>query len=287
MHGLLNLDKPPGVTSRDVVNHVQRLVRPAKCGHAGTLDPLATGVLVVCIGKATRLIEFIQQQPKTYEATFQLGCRSDTDDIEGTVVPISDARPVSREEVESALPAFLGQILQRPPDFSAVKIRGQRAYERARRGEELAITERPVTVHSLRILRFEYPELDLAIHCGSGTYVRSLGRDLALALGTGAVMSRLVRTAIGPFHLADAAHPSSLTATSIGESLLPLSRGVAGLPAISLSQDEVERICRGQSISRSGHGLKGESAAFDSNGDLCAIVVPKDADQLGPLRVLV
>ena len=172
MHGLLNLHKPAGVTSRAVVNQIQRLVRPAKIGHTGTLDPLATGVLVVCVGAATRLTEYVQQMRKTYEATFLLGRRSDTDDVDGDVAEISDALQPSQAEIEGALPPFVGAISQRPPDFSAVKIQGQRAYALARLGEPLAIAERTVHVHVLRLVHYVYPQLQLEIECGSGTNVR-------------------------------------------------------------------------------------------------------------------
>src|SRR5687768_4447654 len=129
MHGLLNLNKPAGVTSRDVVNQIQRLVRPAKVGHAGTLDPLATGVLVVCIGNATRLIEYVQRMPKSYRAAFILGRSSDTDDIEGNVLEVADAPQPSIETLTSVLPRFIGEISQRPPAFSAIKVQGRRAYD--------------------------------------------------------------------------------------------------------------------------------------------------------------
>ncbi len=175
MFGILNLDKPPGLTSRDAVNGVQRLAYPNKVGHAGTLDPLATGVLVVCLGKATRLIEFVQQQPKHYLAEFDLGLTSDTEDIEGDVRQMDDAAPVSYEDIRNALPRFVGQIMQRPPAYSALKIKGRRAYKLARRGETVELAPRPINVYSLKLVHFHYPRVTLDIVCGSGTYVRSLG----------------------------------------------------------------------------------------------------------------
>ncbi len=286
MHGLLNLHKPAGITSRDVVNQVQRLVRPAKIGHAGTLDPLATGVLVVCVGAATRLVEYVQRLPKSYEATFLLGRQSDTDDIEGAVVEMPDVRQPSRSDLEAALPRFVGTISQRPPDYSAVKVRGQRAYELARKGEKISLTERTVSVHSLRIVRYEYPVLDVAIECGSGTYVRALGRDLAESLGTRAVMSQLVRTAIGPFKLAAAVHPHSLTANAVPAALFPLEAAVEELPAIRLSDEEIVLIRRGQPISRPQHALPADVAGFDRHGNLIAVLVPHNSDHLRPDKVL-
>src|SRR5437868_5550844 len=139
MFALLNVNKPAGITSRDVVNRLQRLVRPAKVGHAGTLDPLATGVLVVCLGQATRLIEYVQQMPKTYHGTFLLGRESDTEDIEGDVKELPNAPRPSRAEIDAALPQFVGRIEQRPPAYSALKVGGERAYDKARRGEAVVL----------------------------------------------------------------------------------------------------------------------------------------------------
>src|SRR3989304_2088231 len=219
--GILNVDKPAGLTSRDAVNRVERLFRNVKCGHAGTLDPLATGVLVICVGPATRLIQYVQRLPKQYRAVFQLGCRSATDDTEGEVEVVVGAPEPTRAQVEAALPQFLGDVQQRPPAHSAVKIGGQRAYDLAPRGEEFELPARTASIPRLEILRYEYPELELAIECGSGTYVRSLGRDLAAALGTAAVMSALVRTAIGDFRIENAIPLDALTTDTLLERLQP------------------------------------------------------------------
>jgi tRNA pseudouridine55 synthase len=209
--GLFNVNKPRGATSRRVVDVVKRLVKPAKAGHAGTLDPLATGVLVVCVGPATKLIEAVQQAPKTYAATFLLGRRSETDDLEGHVVEVDVPNPPSEADVRAVLPEFVGAIDQVPPAFSAVHVDGQRAYKLARRGREVEIEPRTVEVFGIVLRRFEYPEVELEIRCGSGTYVRSIGRDLGERLGCGAVMSDLERTAIGPFLLKDAVSPDELS----------------------------------------------------------------------------
>jgi tRNA pseudouridine55 synthase len=286
MHGLLNLHKPAGVTSRDVVNQIQRLVTPAKVGHAGTLDPIATGVLVVCIGAATRLTEYVQRLPKSYLATFLLGRVSDTDDVEGSITEIADPPRPTLDEITAALPRFIGNIQQRPPAYSAIKVQGRRAYELARHGEMPSLAERPVVVHSLRIAGYKYPDLALAIECGSGTYVRSLGRDLAESLGTGAVMNRLVRTAIGSFGIETAVDPNSLDAKSLLDILLPIESALQSLPAIQLTEEEVFRVRRGQFVSRLGHGFANHIAAFDSNRQLVAVLRPHDADQLRPEKVI-
>lgn len=278
MFGLLNIHKSAGMTSRDVVNRVQRLVRPVKVGHAGTLDPLATGVLVVCLGQATRLIEYVQRMPKRYRGTFLLGRESDTEDVEGNVVELANPPRPTREEIEALLPRFIGEIEQRPPVFSALKVAGRRAYDLARRGEPVELAPRKITVYGIRIVAYEYPNLQLDIECGSGTYVRSLGRDLAVTLGTNAVMSVLVRTAIGDFRLEDACRLEELTPDMLGQNLLPPARAVAMLPTISVTADEVTKLMQGKTIQNRFGATKPEIAVKDESGQLVAIVEPKGAE---------
>ncbi len=237
----LNLHKPRGITSRGAVDAVKRLVRPAKCGHAGTLDPLASGVLVVCVGKATRLIEYVQQMPKQYRATFLLGRTSPTEDLEGEVTELVDAPVPSRLAIEEACTRFVGTIEQRPPVFSALKIKGRPAYALARKGRTVELAARPVTIHSLEVVTYEYPELVLDITCSAGTYVRSLGRDLGESLGTGAVMSDLVRTAVGPFTLHTAVAPGELSRDNLGEHMQPALAAVESLPRVMLSRRNKSR----------------------------------------------
>jgi tRNA pseudouridine55 synthase len=246
--GLLNLNKPAGFSSRDVVNRVQRIVRPAKSGHAGTLDPLATGVLIVCVGPATRLVPMIHEMRKVYRATFLLGRTSQTDDVEGTIVEAADATRPSREQVLAALPEFVGQIEQRPPAFSAVHVAGRRAYKLARRGHDLELPRRTVDVHRIDLLRLEHPEVVLEIECGSGTYVRSIGRDLGERLGCGALMSELERTAIGPFTLSDAVALESLTRDSFSALLLPATAALPDMPQRVVDQAAVELLMDGRSV---------------------------------------
>jgi tRNA pseudouridine55 synthase len=246
--GILNVDKPAEWTSRAVVDRVQRMAWPARVGHAGTLDPLATGVLVVCVGQATRLIQYVQQLPKSYRATFLLGHCSPTDDIEGEVALFEGAAEPTRAEIEAALPQFVGQIQQRPPQHSAVKVGGRRAYDLARRGAALDLPPRTVTVHRLTVTRYRYPELDVEIECGSGTYVRSLGRDLGEALGTAAVMSALERTAIGPFRVEDAVPADELDEDSLAARLQPPLAGVDVLPRVALTDDDLIELGFGRPI---------------------------------------
>jgi len=282
--GLLNLDKPSGVTSRDVVNQVQRLIRPQKVGHAGTLDPLAQGVLVLGLGPATRIMEYVQRQRKRYLGTFLLGRESPTEDITGEVRELPAPPRPSRDALEAACRSFQGEVLQRPPAYSALKVQGRRAYDLARAGAEVELAPRPVTFYSIQLLEYEYPKFVLEIECSGGTYVRSLGRDLAAALGTGAVMSALTRTAIGPFTLNRATQPAGLTRANLAGFLLPAALAVESLPRITLDPEQ-QRKCRlGQFLaldaSHSGtEGISGdELAAFDEQHTLLAILARRPND---------
>jgi len=286
-YGILNLNKPPAVTSRDIVNQVQRLVRPAKVGHAGTLDPLATGVLVVCVGAATRLIEYVQRMPKSYTGTFLLGRSSPTEDVEGEVTELDDPPVPTREQIVAAAAALVGRIEQRPPIYSALKVAGRRAYALARKGKEVELKPRPVVIHRLEVEAYDYPQLTLNIACGSGTYVRSLGRDLAESVGTEAVMSALVRTKVGRFELQDALDPQQITQDNWADQLLPTAQAVESLSRIELSADEIIEIRNGRMIPRDvAQADTKEIAAIDATGRLIAILVRRHEGLLGPLRNL-
>jgi tRNA pseudouridine55 synthase len=284
LFGLLNLNKPSGVTSRQVVDRVARLAKPAKVGHAGTLDPLASGVLIVGVGQATRLVEYVQQMPKQYRATFLLGQTSTTEDIEGQITVLEGTAPPARTELEQAAATLVGSIMQRPPAFSALKVAGQRAYALARAGHNVELAPRPVEVHRIEIIRYEYPELCLDIECGSGTYVRSLGRDLAEAVGSGAVMSALVRTCIGGFAIETALDPAHLTSETIAGAMLPAVLAVRGhLRERVVSGDEIGRLSHGLSIS-ADHASPDECAAVDARGELIAILARRPDGSFGPAK---
>lgn len=285
MFGILNIDKPSGVTSRDAVNRVQRLTgRKTKVGHAGTLDPLASGVLVVCIGPATRLIEYVQRMRKRYHGTFLLGRSSETEDIEGEVTVERDARVPTLAEIQDVLPGFIGRIEQRPPAYSALKVAGRRAYDLARAGKQIELEARTIEVHDLRVAAYEYPQLELQIECGSGTYVRSLGRDVAASLNTVAVMSALRRTAIGNFTLKEACALDELTAENFEQHLLPATAAVADLPAVTLTDDELRDISHGLPIKNRFQQQHPEIAAVDRTNRLRAILRPAQVDMLTPSR---
>ena len=281
--GILNLNKPSGVTSREAVNQVQRLVRPAKIGHTGTLDPLASGVLVLCLGTATRLVEYVQRMPKTYHATFLLGRYSDTEDIEGHITVLPDPPIPTLEQAEAVLANFQGTILQQPPVYSALKIRGRRACDLARQGKPVELETRSITIEELKIHNYNYPQLTLDIKCGSGTYVRSLGRDIGLALGTAAVMSSLERTAVGCFDITQAEILEQLKHSDIVDKLLPATCAVTLLEKITLTETQQERIVRGMSIEQPPGISDTEVAALNTNGQLVAIL-SKRGDGLGPRK---
>ncbi|MGW8256179.1 MAG: tRNA pseudouridine(55) synthase TruB [Thermoguttaceae bacterium] len=283
LSGILNIDKPSGITSRRAVDMVKRLVRPAKVGHAGTLDPLASGVLIVCIGAATRLIEYVQRMPKSYTGTFLLGRHSATEDVEGEVIELADPPIPSREQIEQAAKSITGNVLQRPPAFSALKVKGQRAYHLARKGKTVELQARPITIHRISVQFYDYPQLTLEVDCGSGTYIRSLGRDLAALLGTSAVMSALKRTAIGRFRLCEARQPADLTSENLAANMLPMLCAVEHMPRVELSTAQIEHIRHGRPISDVSKQAV-ELAAIDADGKLIAILCPGKNDSLRPTR---
>ncbi|GIW93914.1 MAG: tRNA pseudouridine synthase B [Pirellulaceae bacterium] len=273
MFGWLNIDKPQGITSRDAVNVIQKLVAPAKVGHAGTLDPLATGVLVLGIGPATRLISYVQQKPKKYRARFRFGWQSPTDDIEGPASPVEGPLP-SREELEEVCRKFVGRVEQVPPDFSAVKVAGQRAYHLARKGTKPQLQARTVEVYSLELVAYEPPEWEIVVRCGAGTYIRALGRDIARRLDTAAIMVSLRREAVGNFTLADAVpleqyrHVEDVLAHMI-EPIVALGEW----PQIMLDNSQQRALSNGQWIrlAPAPHGAR-ELVAVNAAGQPIAIL---------------
>ncbi|MAG94039.1 MAG: tRNA pseudouridine(55) synthase TruB [Planctomycetaceae bacterium] len=289
LFGILNLAKPANVTSRAVVDVVQRLVRPAKAGHAGTLDPLARGVVVVCLGRATRLIPFVQQAEKVYRGRFRLGLRSNTDDVTGQITETPGVTPVSAEQLAAVLPAFVGEIQQVPPQFSAVHVDGKRAYKLARRGQHVEISARAVVVHRIELVDFGFPDFELEIDCGSGTYIRSIGRDIGERLRCGAVMTSLTRTRIGPYRLEDAVAPEELDQQSLAEHVRSAAEAVAGLPVHQCSEEELEEIVHGRKIvpdEAAAFAQGAEVALLDPSGGLAALALYRRQDNsLGPKQV--
>jgi tRNA pseudouridine55 synthase len=288
--GLVVLDKPAGLTSRAAVDRVLRWFGPrTRLGHTGTLDPLATGVLVLCVGRATRLSEYVQQMRKTYRTRFLLGAKSDTDDADGRITPVAEATAPEAATLAACLAAFLGTIAQMPPAYSAAKVTGQRAYDRARRGEEVTLRPRPVCVYAIDVLAYAYPHLDLDVQCGKGTYIRALARDVGTQLGCGALVQMLRRTRVGPFSV-DEALTLDANAATVQAHLLPMERAVAELPRRTLPQSDVVRLCRGQTVEITSNSPlddpQGEMAVFDAANRLAVVARLDTHGLLRPVKVL-
>ena len=252
VNGWVSVDKPTGVTSTQVVGKVRRTFDAATAGHAGTLDPIASGVLPVALGEATKTVPYLMDADKTYRFTIRWGEARDTDDIEGEVIETSDRRPTAAE-VEAALPAFLGEIEQLPPRFSAVKIGGQRAYDLARGGEVVEMRPRIVRVDRFALTAMPDPDhAEFEVGCGKGTYMRALARDLARAVGTVGHVAALRRTRVGPFTEEHAIPLDSLEALTHSpaafEHLLPVATALDDIPALALSGTEASRLRLGQSV---------------------------------------
>ena len=248
MDGILNLNKPTGLTSHNVVDRVRTLSRIRRVGHAGTLDPMATGVLLVCVGRATRVSEYLMAGRKVYRAEIRLGVTTDTYDREGQVVTESPVT-ATRSQVERALAQFQGTIEQIPPMYSAIKHRGVPLHRLARRGIEVERKPRQVEIFRLELTGWDPPYCTMEVTCSSGTYIRSLAHDLGGALGCGAHLTALVRLASGAFWLEEATPLEELTADTWQSFLLPIDAALANFPALHLDARTAQRLCAGQAIS--------------------------------------
>lgn len=285
MFGFLNVHKPPGPTSHDIVAGVRRLVGgKTKVGHAGSLDPFAEGVLVICVGPATRLAEYVQAAPKRYHADVTLGATSTTDDIEGRITPNSPAAaPPDEQHVRQALARFVGSIGQRPPAHSAVHVDGRRAYKLARAGCRVKLQPREVTIHALDLLNWAWPVLTMDVRCGTGTYIRALARDIGEALGVGGYCSGLTRTEVGVFRAEQAVLPDQLDpARDLRDPLAALEE----LPKITVAGEGARRLALGQGIGLAEDARPGETAVLDPAGRLLSIAtVLEDRRTLKPDKV--
>lgn len=285
MFGFFNINKPVGPSSHGVVGAVRRkLGRKIKVGHAGTLDPFAEGVLVVCIGHATKLADYVQAQPKRYLAEVTFGATSSTDDPEGEITPRSTATAPDADAVAKAVEQFAGEIQQVPPTHSAVHVNGERAYKLARAGEDIKLTARTVKVHSIDVVKYDYPLLTIDVACGSGTYIRSLARDIGEALGVGGYCSKLTRTAIGKFLVSDAVNVEQIAPES--KNLISPLDALDALVKLQLDASGTKSISLGQRITWPQALPPGEAAAIDCDGNLAAIVnVQEDGVTLKPAKV--
>lgn len=272
--GLLLLDKPSGPTSHDLVMAVRRGAHEKRVGHAGTLDPLATGLLVICVGAATRLSDYLRDKDKRYRARVRLGQTTTTYDAEGEIVAESRQLP-DQEAVAAALAGFRGSIQQRPPAFSAIKRGGKKAYELARQGVVVALEARPVEIYALELTEWQAPEFTLEVHCGSGTYVRSLAHDLGQQLGCGAHLTALRRTASGRFTVGEAVTLEALEQAFVDGDwqrfLRPAESAVGDWPAVHLSADEAARVVHGQPVP-CPVPLGDHARAYNEHGEFFAIL---------------
>jgi tRNA pseudouridine55 synthase len=277
------------------LNRAQRWFPPGtKIGHTGTLDPLATGVLVLCLGAATRLGEYVQAMRKTYRARLFLGAHSDTDDADGKLTPIEVACPPDRFTIERSLDTFIGTTEQIPPAYSAAHVTGRRAYDLARRGEDVPLEARRIEIYTLKLLAYDYPYLDLVVCCGKGTYIRSLARDLGERLGCGGLVHALRRTQIGPFTAA-AALSLEGAAAQARAALLPLSAAVAELPRLVLPEQAVKWLCQGSLLNLDDTKWSGlslpegkEIAVFRPSGGLALVARVEPLRRcLRPVKVLI
>jgi len=300
VNGWLILDKPVGMTSTHAVSVVKRAFQAKRAGHAGTLDPLASGLLPIALGEATKTVPFVMDGRKLYRFTVQWGEERDTDDSEGRATASSNDRPTPGE-VRALLPRFTGTIEQVPPQYSAIKVDGERAYDLAREGETVELAARPVDIHRLELV--ETPDADhsvLAAECGKGTYVRAIARDMGRALGCYGHVSALRRTSVGPFEEADAAALADLQAAAPAEGgdagdrnwsaltglLQPVDAGLRSIPSLSVSRADAARLARGQAVL-----LRGRDApimqgfiAVSTHGDLIALA-EFEQGELRPRRI--
>jgi tRNA pseudouridine55 synthase len=250
LDGVLPVDKPVGPTSHDIVAMARRALRTRRIGHTGTLDPAASGLLLLCIGTATRLAEFLARLPKRYRAQIRLGQRTDTDDLTGRVIAESDTwRDITQRQFENALTRFRGDILQVPATFSAKKRSGERAYQAARLGKAVTLDPVPVHIAELRLVAWDPPYAELDVACSTGTYVRALARDIGEELRTGAHLTALGRTALGPYHVADALAVGMLADPArVRAALIDPLNALGEMPRISLDEEQVRRVRHGRAL---------------------------------------
>ena len=287
LSGLLLVDKPTGLTSHDVVGMIRKAAGTKRVGHAGTLDPFASGLLLLLLGSATRLSEYLLGMDKEYEATVRLGAETATHDPEGEVVSESEGwRELGPQELEAALNTLRGVLMQRPPAYSAKKVKGQSAHRRVRRGESVKLEPVEVAVHSLHLREVRLPELQLEVECSSGTYIRALARDLGRALGVGAHLTTLRRTSIGPHTVESALPPDDLSSPeSIRENLTPPAAALGHFPAFQVGSEDAAKLRHGQFLPLPEGLSPGEGPVrVLLHGDLVAVAA-RQGHQLRPQKV--
>jgi tRNA pseudouridine55 synthase len=287
--GVLVVDKPIGLTSHDVVQVIRRGTGIRRAGHTGTLDPRASGVLVILIGPAVRLSEYVSASDKRYQATIRLGSSTDTYDSEGTITSSASVDDITEDYFNEVLQRFVGEIEQVPPPYSAVKVQGRKAYDMAREGEEFELIPRIINVYSLEILEWALPEVVIDVYCSSGTYVRSLANDLGKELGTGAHLVGLRRTKSGRFTLRDAVPlrrlQEAFDAGNWYRFLIPAAEAMADWPMVELDADQVELVRHGHRVP-ADPDMKGLARGVSQQGDLVALLeVDADTHEWQPRKV--
>ena len=284
MDGILTINKATGMTSHDVVARIRKLLKQKRVGHAGTLDPAASGVLPICIGQGTRVAEYLSESGKAYQAEILFGIVTDTYDSEGTVVCTTDAANLTLTQIEALLPQFLGKQMQLPPLYSAIKLQGQPAYKRIRAGEEITLEARPVELYQLQILDWQPPRLTLSIACSKGTYIRSLAYDLGERLGYGAHLSALVRTRSGPFTLSESVTLEQIATAieqgTIAQLVWPVDTALQHYPALHLDAATVERVLHGSTFRCEEQPSAELARVYDTQGRFLAIATWDTEHQL-------
>ncbi len=285
IHGWVVLDKPPGMTSTHAVSRLKRLFNAKKAGHAGTLDPLATGVLPVAFGEATKTVPFVQAGEKVYRFTVSWGTETDTDDCDGKASAQSEARPAAAEIV-ALLPRFIGAIQQLPPSYSAIKINGARAHDLARRGQAPVLSPRPVTIQALELINALPDEAIFEARCGKGAYVRAIARDLGRSLGCYGHVSALRRTRVGPFFEADAALlPDLDDVASRAQALRRVEAGLVEVPRVAVDSSVAARLRQGQPVLLRGHDAPLAGLAYAACGGVVIAVGAVEKGELIPGRI--
>jgi tRNA pseudouridine55 synthase len=286
VNGWVILDKPVGMTSTHAVSRLKRIFNAKKAGHAGTLDPLASGLLPIAFGEATKTVPFVQDGEKAYRFTVRWGIETDTDDTEGRETQTSDQRPTIAQ-IEAALPHFTGTIMQVPPAFSAIKVNGERAYDMARDGEAVELAARPIIIHSLEIVSTSRDEAVFEAQCGKGTYVRAIARDLGRLLGCFGHVTYLRRTRVGPFTEPDSCQITDLEdAPEAAFSLMrPVEAGLLEVPCVVVDRDGAARLRRGQSLILRGRDAPFEGQAYAACGGVPVAFGEVLRGELVPSRV--
>jgi len=284
MDGIFNINKPTGITSHDVVAIIRKHLKQKRVGHAGTLDPLASGVLPICVGQGTRVAEYLSESGKAYQAEIQFGSATNTYDAEGTITAAASTAELTLNIIEETIEQFRGSQMQYPPLYSAIKIEGQPAYKRARAGEPIVLEPRPIVIYALEILTWIPPRLTLAVECSKGTYIRSLAHDLGIRIGCYAYLEALIRTRSGPFTLADSItleqFSDAVETNTIQDYSFPFDKALEQCPAIKLDAETVERVKHGHTFNSTVANNSGIARVYDINEVFIAIAEWNDEHQV-------